>query len=124
MAESESIASGTSYVSYLSTVLANPLVERRTSPLLSNNPFRNCIPSEPQSPGLPIQGGTPVSTNPFLDSTEIGTAQTTAAPAATAPNGRMSPDKKTFNEDTPELFVSLAHILSWWPLSLEHVPKT
>lgn len=105
MAESQPIASGTSYVYYLLTIFANPLVDRRNSPLLSNNPFRNRIPSEPQSPGLPIQGGRPVSTNPFLDSTEIRTAQTTVAPVATAPNGRMSPDKKTFTENTTELFV-------------------
>ena len=121
MAESQPIASGTSYVYYLSTVLANPLVDRRASPLLSNNPFRNRVSSEPQSPGLPIQGGRPVSTNPFLDSKEIGTTQTEAAPAApaaTALNGRMSPDKKTFDDNTTELFVRLAHILCWLLLAL------
>jgi hypothetical protein len=118
MAESQPIVSGTSYVYYLSTVLANPLVDRHASPLLSNNPFRNRIPSEPQSPGLPIQGGRPVSTNPFLDSIEIGMTQTKAAPAATVLNGRMSPDKKTFDDNTTELFVRLAHILCCLLLAL------
>ena len=118
MAESQPIASGTSYVYYLLTILANPWVDRRASPLLSNNPFRNRLPSEPQSPGLPIQGGRPISTNPFLDSIEIGTTQTKAAPAATALNGRLSPDKKIFDDNTTELFVRLAHVLCWLLLAL------
>jgi hypothetical protein len=104
------MVAGTSYLDYLSDVLANSSVDRRASPLLSNNPFRNRVPSEPQSPAPPIQGGRPISTNPFLDATEIGTAQTTVVPGTTVPSGRMSPEKKAFSQNTTELFVRLADI--------------
>jgi hypothetical protein len=108
MTESQPITSGTSYFHYLSNVFPNSSVDRRTSPLLSNNPFRNHVPSEPQSPALPIQGGRPTSTNPFLDDTEIRTAQTTVVPVTTGADGRVSPEKKPFSDNTTELFVRLA----------------
>jgi hypothetical protein len=112
------------YLLYLAHVLANSRGDRRTSPLLSNNPFRNRVSSEPKSPAPPVQGGRPISTNPFLDSTEIGTTQTTAAPSTTVPNGRVSPEKKTFSENTIELFVRLADALFSRSLCLQPVSKT
>jgi hypothetical protein len=111
MVEIQPMASGTSYLQHLFNVLADSLVDRRASPLLSNNPFKNRIPSEPQSPALPLQGGRPISTNPFLDSEEIGTAQTTVVlPGTSVANGRISPEKKIFSDNTTKLFVRLAEI--------------
>lgn len=110
MAQSQSMASGTSFLCPHFDVCADCLADRHASPLLSNNPFRNRVSSESQSPGQPVQSGRPISTNPFLDATEVGTAQTTAVPSAPLVNGRMSPEKKTLSDNTTELFVRLADI--------------
>lgn len=103
------MASGTSFYPHFD-VLTDCLADQRTSPLLSNNPFRNRVSLEPQSSGQPVQGGRPIATNPFLDATEVGTAQTTTVPSATVVNGRMSPEKKTLSDNTTELFVRLTDI--------------
>lgn len=114
MAESQTMASGASYFGDCFGAVTDSAIDRGTSPLLSNNPFRNRIPSVSQNSAIQIQGARPISTNPFLDTTEIGTAQTTTVPDTAAANGRMSPEKKTAADTTTELFVGLTGAGRCW----------
>lgn len=77
----------------------NLLTERGPSPLASNNPFRSRVADNATSPALaPIRS---VSTNPFLDVTEIKSREGTTRTTAVADSAQQpSVDKTT------DIFVS------------------
>ena len=90
------------------TLFANSVAttDRRPSPLLSNNPFRNRTGSGPTSPAFPTPANGTSATNPFLDPRE-----STMAPAQTVNTvpggGKTSPAKTNATESTTELFDDL-----------------
>ena len=88
--------------------LTSSVADRRPSPLLSNNPFRNRISSASPSPPPAGQSQNRVSTNPFLDTNELATSpnRSTAPVNGLTESTTTSPEKKTVTENTRELFVS------------------
>ena len=82
--------------------MSSAIPERRPSPLLSNNPFRNraASPNNLQNPSSPSFKAT-ASKNPFLDMTEQG-------PTTSSVNDRSSPSKPLFSGSAVELFVSVS----------------
>ncbi|KIW50034.1 hypothetical protein PV05_11658 [Exophiala xenobiotica] len=81
---------------------AAPLADRGPSPLASNNPFRNRLVDNAISPGLaPVK---PVSTNPFLDSSEIASPDGTSNGTSTGDNVTKSPKPADL---TADIFASL-----------------
>ncbi|EHY54603.1 hypothetical protein HRR83_004275 [Exophiala dermatitidis] len=71
---------------------AAPMIERGPSPLASNNPFRNRAADRAISPGVAPRT---TATNPFLDVSELGSAEGTTKTGATAGNAKTPSAEQT-----------------------------
>lgn len=85
-------------------------IERGPSPLASNNPFRNRAADRAISPGVAPRT---TATNPFLDVSELGSAEGTTKTGATAGNA-----KTPSAEQTSDIFVSNSYSTEVPPLTL------